>query len=219
MTSNLWSRLTLLVVLAALGVGLAVIGNAIGATTRLAVSEQGSAFVVSEDNVTFEQGNQRSTLLNNMSQVDSIEIEHQGSGTYQVDKKTEDPLMDSERSQAKAIARDNATVQQTLRDLDQYELTVEPIHKLTADSAQTTAFTGLNNTSMDGGTTEKEETFTLSVKDSNETGMVTVNRDPQYVEDEAVVRIRDSATDQMYYSATVDLENETVTDITNWRSD
>jgi len=219
MTSNLWSRLTLLVVLTALGVGLAIIGNAVGATTPLAASEQGSAFVVSEDNVTFEQGNQRSTLLNNMSQIDSIEIEHQGSGTYQVDTKTEDPLMDSERSQAKAIARDNATVQQTLQDLDQYELTVGPIHKLTADSAQTTAFTGLNNTSMGGETAEGAETFTLTVKDSDETGTVTIDRDPEYVEDEAVVRIRDPVTDEIDYSVTVDLENEAVIEITDWRSD
>ena len=48
------------------------------------------------------------------------------------------------------------------------------------------------------------------------TGTVTIDRDPKYVEDEAVVRIRDPATDEMYYSATVDLENETVTEITEW---
>lgn len=219
MTSDLWSRLILLVVLTALGVGLAVLGNAVGVTTPLAASEQGAVFVVSEDNVTLEQDNQRATLINNMTRVDSIEIEQRGTGTYHVNTEAENPLADSERSQAKAIVRDNATVQQALRDLDQYELTVEPIHKLTADSAQTTAFTGLNNTSIEGETAENEETFTLSVENRNETGMVAIERDPQYVEDEAAVRVGDSATDETYYSATVDLENETVTDITDWRSD
>lgn len=219
MTSDLRSRLTLLMVLAVLGAGLAAIGTAVGATAPLAASGPGAAFVVSEDNVTFEQGDQRATVLDNMTRIDSIEIEQQGSGTYHVNTETDDPLMDSERSQAKAIARDNATVQQALQDLDQYELTVEPIHKLTVDSVQTTAFTGLNSTSMGSETAKGEETFTLTVKDSDETGTVTIDRDPQYVEDGAVVRIRSPATDEMYYSATVDLENETVTDITDWRSD
>ncbi|MGQ3330165.1 hypothetical protein [Halorubrum sp. FL23] len=219
MTSDLWSRLTLLVVLAALGVSLAVIGSAVGATTPLAASEPSAAFVVSEDNVTFERGNQRATLLNNTTGVDSIEIEQQGSGTYHVNTEAKNPLTDSERNQAKAIARGNATVQQTVQDLDQYELTVEPIRKLTVDSAQTTSFTGLTNTSRDGEKVAEEETFTLTVEDSNETGTVTIDRESEYVENEAVVRIRDSATDEICYSATVNLENETVTDISDWHSD
>ncbi|OYR99296.1 hypothetical protein DJ71_00125, partial [Halorubrum sp. E3] len=169
MTSDLWSRLTLLVVLAALGVSLAVIGSAVGATTPLAASEPSAAFVVSEDNVTFERGNQRAILLDNTTGVDSIEIEQQGSGTYHVNAEAKNPLTDSERNQAKAIARGNATVQQTLQDLGQYELTVGPIRKLTVDSAQTTSFTGLTNTSRDGEKVGEEETFTLPVKDSNET--------------------------------------------------
>jgi len=216
MTSELRSRLTMLVALAFLGVGLAVIGTGVGATNPFTTSESGTAFVVSEDNVTFEHGDQQATVLNNMSNVDSIEIEQQDTGIYQVNTETDDQLTDSDRSQAKTIARDNTTVQGILQDLDRYELTVEPIHKLTVDSAQTTSFTGLNNTSRDGETAEGEETFTIRVEDSNETGTVTIDRDPKYVEDEAVVRIRDPATDEMYYSATVDLENETVTEITEW---
>jgi hypothetical protein len=218
MMSDLWARLTLLVILAVLGAGLAVIGTAVGATGPLAAPGSGAAFVVSENNVTFEQGNQRATVIDNMTRIDSIEIEQQGSGTYRVDTVTRDPLTDSERSRAKTIARDNATVQQGLQDLDQYELTVEPIHELTVDSVQTTSFTALNTTSIDNETAEGEGTFTLTVEDSNETGAVTIDRDPEYVEDEAVVRIRAPATNEVYYSATVDLENETVTDITDWYS-
>jgi hypothetical protein len=219
MASDLQSRLTLLVVLAVLGVGLAVIGTAVGATTPHAASGAGTAFVVSEDNVTVEQGDQQVTIVDNITRVDSIEIEQQGSGTYQVNTETEDPLTDSERSHAKAIAHNNATVQQVLQDLEQYELTVEPIHKLTVDSGQTTTFTGLNSTSMESETAEGEETFTLTVEDSDETGTVTIDRHPEYVKDEATIRIRNPSTGEMYYSATVDLENETVTDITDWRSD
>jgi len=219
MASDLQSRLTLLVVLAVLGVGLAVIGTAVGDTTPHDPSGPGTAFVVSEDNVTVEQGDQQVTVVDNMTRVDSIEIEQQGSGTYQVNTETEDPLTDSERSHAKAIAHDNATVQQVLQGVEQYELTVEPIHKLTVDSVQTTTFTGLNSTSMENETAEGAETFTLTVEDSDETGTVTVDRHPEYVKGEAAIRIRNPSTDEMYYSATVDLENETVTDITDWRSD
>ncbi|MDQ2055542.1 hypothetical protein [Halobellus sp. H-GB7] len=205
-------------VLAALGVGLAVLGTAAGATVPLAASGPGAAFVVSEDNVTFEQGDQQAIVLDNMTRIDSIEIDQQGSGTYQVNTETKDPLTDSERSQAKAIARDNATVQQALQDLDQYELTVEPVHKLTVDSVQTMTLTGLNSTSMDSETAAGEKTFSLTVEDSDKTGTVTIDRDPEYVEDEAAVRIRDPATGETCYSATVDLENETVTDTTDWCS-
>lgn len=218
MTSDLRSRLTVLVILGVLGVGLAVIGTEVGATTHLTASGSGATFVVSEDNVTFEHGDQQATVLGNMTRVDSVKIEQQGSGTYQVNTETDDPLTDRERSQAKAIARDNATVQESLQDLDQYELTVEPIHKLTVDSAQTRSFTGLNNSSIDGETAEGEETFSLTVEDSDETGTVTIDRDPEYVEGEAVVRLRDPATDEMYYSATVNLENETVIDFTEWET-
>lgn len=216
MKSDLRSRLTVLVVLAVLGVGLAIIGTAVGATTPLTASGGGAAFVVSEDNITFENGDQQATVLNNMTQVDSVEIEPQGSGTYQVNTKTDDPLTDRERSQAKTIARDNATVQEVLQNLNQYELSVDPIHKLNMDSAQTSSFSGLTDTSMDGETAEEEDTFTLSVKDSDESGTVTINRDPKYVEREAVVRVRDPATDKIEFSVTVDFANKTVTDITEW---
>jgi hypothetical protein len=214
MMSELRSRLTLLVVLALLGVGLAVIGTSVGATSPLAAGS-GAAFVVSEDNVTFEHGDQRATVVDNMTHIDSMEIEQQGSGTYKIHTETEAPLTDSERSQAKTIARNNATVQQALEDLPQYVVTVEPIQKLTADSAQTGNLT-IANTSTDIETAEGEQTFTGWVEESDETDTVTIDRNAEFVEDEAVVRITDPATDESYYSITVDLENETVTDITEW---
>lgn len=215
MISELRSRLTLLAVLAVFGVGLAVIGTAVGATTPLTAGS-GAAFVVSEDNVTFEHGDQQATVVDDVNRIDSIEIEQRDSGTYRVNTETDDPLTDSERSQAEAIARENATLQQALRDLDRYKMTVEPIHKLPVDSAQPTTVTGLTNTSTAGETPDGAETFSISVEDGHETGTVTIDRTPEYVEDEVVVRIRDPATDEMYYSVTVDLENETVTDITEW---
>jgi hypothetical protein len=81
------------------------------------------------------------------------------------------------------------------------------------------SFTGLNTTSTDGEITGSEKTVSLTVADANETGTVIIDRDPEYVEDEAVIGIRDLATDETYYSVTVDLDNETITDITEWRSD
>lgn len=212
--SKMPSHLTLLVVLALLGVGFAIIGTSFGATSPLAAGS-GAAFVVSEDSVTFETGNQRAAIVDNMTHIESIKIEQQGSGTYKIHTETEDPLTDSERSRAKTIARNNVTVQRALENSPQYVVTVEPIQKLTADSAQTGNLT-LTNTPTDIGTVDGEEIFTASVEESDESGTVTIDRNSQFVEDKVVVRIRNPATGESYYSITVNLDNETVTEIKEW---
>jgi len=214
MTSELRSRLALLVILAVLGVGLAVIGTTVGATNPLFSSNQDAAFVVSEDNISFEHGDQQTTVINNMTQVESVEIKQQNDGAYQVNTETDTPLTDNERSQAKTTARNNATVRRALHELDRYNMSVEPIHKLSVDSAQSMNTTSLNTTATTGKSTDKPETFIISVEDSNETDTVTVDRTPEYVEHEVIVRIRDSVTDELYYSVRIDLEAETVVDIT-----
>lgn len=209
MTAELRYRLILLVSLVILGVGLAVIGTAVGATAPF-IPGSDTSFVVSEDRIVFEHGDQQAPVIDNMSSVDNIKIERQDSGTYQINTETDDPLSDGERHLAKTIARNNGTIQQALGDMERYNITAEPIRKLTADSAQTTSVTGLNNTSMGGETVEK--TFTVS-EDSNETDTVSIDRDPEYVEGEAIVRIRDDDTGETDYSVTVDLQNKTVTDL------
>jgi hypothetical protein len=45
---------------------------------------------------------------------------------------------------------------------------------------------------------------------------VTVDRSPSYVEDVAVVWVTPPDQEDPRYSVTVDLTNETVTDITDW---
>ncbi len=215
MTIDLRLRVVSLIGLAVLGVGLAVVGTSVGATSPLATSDSGTAFVISEQNITLEHGGQQATVVNNMSGVDHIEIERQGDGAYRVHTDTEQPISDSERRLATTVARNNATVSQALAELDRYELTVEPIRKLTMDSAQTMTLTGATQQSSTTESDARNATYSFSVENQN--GSVTVDRDPTYVEDEVSVRIRDPRRDELYYAVTVDLHNETVTAVTDWR--
>lgn len=217
MGSELRSRLALLVGLTLLGVGLAGVATAVGAPAALTAADPGTAFVVSEENVTVEHGDQQTTVAANTTHLDRIMIEQRGSGTYHVDTETAAPLTASDRSHAKAIARTNATVRQALTQLDAYTLTVSPIRNLTTDSAQAVTITGLATNTTDEATATADETFTISVNDTD-TDTVTIDRDPEYVEHEARVSIRNPATDERYVSATVNFQNETVIDVTDWRS-
>lgn len=222
MTTDLRSRFAVLVGLAILGVGLAVIGTAVGATGFLTDDRGDAGFTVSEENVTFSDGDQEVTVVDNMTRVDRLEVEKVETGTYHVITETENPVTDSERRRAKAIIKRNETVRQALDDLDGYELTVEPVHKLTADSMVTENFTTANDsTSSDfvsnNETEDEEATYTFSVE--SEEGNVTVNRDPTYVENEVVVWIRHPVADDVYYTVDVDLENSTVVEITEWDDD
>lgn len=213
MPSDPRSRLGLLVGLVLFGVGLAVAGSALGATAPL--GDDGTAFVVSDRNVTLEHGDQRTTVVDDMSGVGRVEIERLGGGSYRVDTEAEQPVTDSERRRAVAIAKANASVKLALDGMDRYDLTVEPIRKLTkTDSISYTVLnaTEAENMSVDG----ENETFIVSVDDADDS--VTVDRDPTYVENEVVVRARDPEGETRY-TATVNLENGTVVDVSDRQDD
>ncbi|APX00322.1 hypothetical protein CHINAEXTREME_20610 (plasmid) [Halobiforma lacisalsi AJ5] len=147
-----------------------------------------------------------------MSHVNQIEIERQDGGTFHVNTTTEQPLTESDRRDAQAIARNNETVQQALADVEQYKMSVNPIQKISADAMQTTTISGLNETSTNNST----ETTTFSVSTEGQNKSVTIDREPTYLEDEVSVRVLDPSSDETHYSITVNLETETVTGITDW---
>ncbi|MCY4731808.1 hypothetical protein KY092_14710 [Natronomonas gomsonensis] len=206
--TDLRARLALLAGLALLGIGLAVTGATVDATDSLRDSESPPAFVVSDQNVTFEAGDQQTTVVGNMERVDSLEVEQTNDKQYTVHTATADPVSTAERRRAKEITRDNETIQRSLAKLHRYELTVDPIHTLTAESS-----VRLNGTVLAGDVeSDNGTTYTFDVTEPD--GSVVVDRQPDYVDDEVAVRVSNPATDELYFSVIVDLETNEVVDTT-----
>ena len=224
MTTDLRARALTLVGLAALGVGLAVVGTTVGTTNPLTNAGSSASFVVSDQNVTFERGDQQATVVDDMTGVDHVEIERQGNGVFRVNATATRVVSARERRRAKAIARNNATVERMLAKVERYELTVEPIRKLTVDDVHSVNATLQNSTTSAGEAHAGDYTFTVSVENQststfaseNRTGSVSVDREPSYVENAVSVRIGDPTGADIYYAVTVDLENGTVVDVTDW---
>jgi len=208
--TDLRARLALLAGLALLGVGLAVTGATVDATDSFRDAESSPAFVVSEQNVTFEDGDKQTTVVGNMERVDSLEVKRTNGRQYTVHTATADPVSPAERRRAKEIARDNETIQRSLAKLHRYELTVDPIHKLTAESS-----VRLNGTASAGDVeSDNGTTYTFDVTKSD--GSVVVDRDPDYVDGEVAVRVSNPVADELYFSVIVDLETNEVVDTTGW---
>ncbi|WP_256392980.1 hypothetical protein [Natronoarchaeum rubrum] len=207
------SRLVFLLGLAVLGIALAGIGTAFGVTAPIAADDPSGEFVVSDQNVTFSTQSQEDTVVRNLSNVTTIEIEESTDGRFTVSTERDRPLTDAERERAKAIARGNDTVRRALDAMGEYELAVEPIHKI--DELSTTQISGDVST-----VNESEGIFKINLSDDSLTerdDAVVVDRDPTYVDDEAIVRVRHSNGDaptDLKYSVSVDLAAGTVTDIT-----
>jgi len=214
-TSRVRSRLVFLLGLTILAVGLAGLGTAFGVTAPLAADNPGGEFVVSDQNVTFSTQGQEDTVVQNLSNVTTIEIEESEDGQFAVTTERDQPLTDAERDRAREIARRNETVRQDLEDMDEYELTVDPVYRI--DELSTTQISGEVSTvnESEGITMINFTDDSLSERDD----AVVIQRDPSYVDDEAVVRVRQPNNgDQIEqeYSVSVNLATETVTDITDW---
>lgn len=216
MPSEIRSRLVVLAGLTVLGVALAGVGTALGMTAPLTNHGDNPTFAVNEENVTFTDNGNRVTLVENMSTVRSVRIDKVGSTQFQVSTETAQPLTAAERERARRIALNNQTVQSHLASLENYEVTIEPIRRLNMTSMQVASFNATKvNDSGDGGSVFK----ITNVSSEHEDGTVVVQRDPQYVEDRAVVRIRQPGAPErqaLKYTVRVDLANDTVTGITDW---
>ncbi|WP_225335057.1 hypothetical protein [Halomicrobium urmianum] len=217
MTRDIRSRLRTLIGLTALGVVLAGAGTALGVAGPLGAS--GPEFVVSGENVTFSDADGDVTVVANASDARRIEIEKRGRGRFAVGTETERPLTAAERERAIDIATGNETVRRHLRDVSDYSFTVEPIRKL-----ETTSVTNVsgNTTTVEAsnGTVYRFENGDGDEGDGGESdATVAVERDPEYVEDLASVRVRQPETDDrtaLKYTVTVDLADGTVADVTDW---
>ncbi|WP_323192120.1 hypothetical protein [Halostella sp. PRR32] len=212
MSSEIRSRLIVLSALALLGVALAGVGTSLGMGSSLTNHGDDPSFVVTNENITFSKSGDNVTLIDNMSNVKEVRIDQTGSNQYQVRTEAEQSLTATERERARQIARSNQTVQQHLDSLSEYELGVDPIHEIDSDSMSVVSV-DLNESKDDG-----EYDF-VAVSQENENRSVVVERDPEYVADRAVVRVRqpsDPKHEGLKYSVKVDLANETVTGITDW---
>jgi len=208
------ARAGLLLGLAALGLGLAGAGAAIGVDSPV-TDESPPGFTVTDSNVTLSDGDREVTVINDTGSVDRIEIAEEG-GRVTVRTEYEPPLTDVERERAVAIVRGNETLRARLAAMDGYELDVEPIKRITADRATVRT---LSSVEKDSGsfhvvtTGNGTERTTLPIDGSES---VTVARDPTYLDHRANVRIRPTGSERARYSVTVDLTNGTVVRTTDW---
>ncbi|WP_121821894.1 hypothetical protein [Halostella salina] len=218
MGSHVRVRLAVLLCLAALGVGLAGVGAAVGVTEPIGAGGTSGEFVVAGDSVTFSDGAGNVTVVENTANVTAIRVEETAPGRFTVETEAERPLSAAERDRAVEIARSNATVRAKLDRLDGYELGVDPVYRVTADRMRSYNVT-IDADGVTNGSGNQTYVFTGNVSAEDRDDAVVVERDPSYVEDRAVVRVRQPSADErrdLRYSVDVDLANGTVTGITDW---
>ncbi len=210
-------RLVALLALASVGVGTAWAGAALGLGDPIATGP-GGAVSVSGDDVTFSDGDREITVLENVSGTESIEIAA-ADGRLTVDSEPAAPLTDAERERALEIARDNETVARRLASMDEYDLAVEPIRGIAADSVQQTSVSGSEWTVVEAENGTTTRTFDV------ESGNVTVDRgddavvispaEQSYVDDDVTVEISEPDSGAVRYEAQVDLAAERVVVVTD----
>lgn len=212
MGSNIRSRLAVLLTLVVFGVAVAGIGATLGAPSGT-TAEADTRFVVTEQNVTVATDQEEVIVTDDMANVTSVRVEEAAAGQFSVETERVQPLTERERERAKRIARTNETVQTHLAE-GEYTLDVDAIQQLDTTAMQ-----------VSGNVTERTESGNVTViryeAEAEETAddSVVVDREPTYVPNEAVVRLRDPTASErtdLKYSVDVDLTNETVTDVTDW---
>lgn len=217
MRNEIRTRLAVLFGLLLLGLLLAGAGTAIGMTATFANPDSTPEFVVTDENVSVSTGDRTETVVRNMSNVRSVTINETTSGHFRVDTEEERPLTETERQRAREIAVDDPTVQRELDTLGRYEIAVDPIQKIESSRFSSDRYNTTVN--VDGGDDGEFAITTWNTTRESGDGTVHVARDPTYVRDAAVVRIRRPGEPEhpgLEYTIRVDLSNETVTDVTDW---
>ncbi|WP_340097991.1 hypothetical protein [Salinibaculum salinum] len=199
--------------LGVLGIALAWSGTALGIGDTIADGRETGKVDISGSNVTLESGNQQVDIVENITATDAVAVSTSDSRiTITIDNRG--PLTADEQQRARAIASENATVARTIEETANVTLAVEPIRKVNAESNiqfETTVEVP-NNSSVefdDGYTIESAENVTVQRSKSSVT-VASKQPSASYVEDEAIVRVRDTATETTRYAVIVDLESETV---------
>ncbi len=211
MPSTVRRRLFVIVVLTAVGLSVAGVsaafdlGDALGDTTRT------GEINISDDNVTFSDGDREVRLLKNLSTTSDIEVTENG-GEIRVRESDDGPLSERERQLAVDIARQNDSVRQYLDEGATAE--VEPIRQLDADRVKTTNLTVEAEVETNVSVHSAEQVRVRNVTVQYEDDTVTVDRGPEYVDDEAVVDIKNSETGERRYSVVVNLADERIERVT-----
>lgn len=215
--SEMRTRLFVLVGLAVIGVALAGVGTTLGADD-VVQPQQSAKLVVTDENLTVAHANQSGTLVTDLSNVTELRIDRENASRFTVETRERRPLSPAERERARTIALNNQTVSEAVGEMAAVELTVEPIRKLNTSSFAAKRY----NVSLDAGDgdTVTGDTFTIELNDSGmEDGSVTIDRTPEFVDDRAVVEVRDPTEEppqSLEYTVRVDTANGTVTDVTDW---
>ena len=212
MDAGIRTRLLVLVGLAAVSIGLAGVGAAFGMTDPL-ISDPSGEFIVGEDNITFNASGESKTVAENLTHVQAVKIEETNTGQFTVQTVKEQPLTDREHAQAREIVLSNDIVSAALSEMDSYTLSVDPIQQLNASAFNQVSYdTNTSHETSDGITIVK-------MSEEEESGSVTIEREPNFAEDRATVQIHQPdapPSDDLKYSVDVDLKNNTVTDMTDW---
>lgn len=188
---------------------LSITGLCVGAATAtLGVDDtfQGDedvAVTVDDDSVVVSDGDEQQVAVENMSWVQSVEISGQN-GQYRIEMARERPFTSEQRSTAREIARTSDAVP---INLTAYDLAIEPIPRLSADSAHSVEVS--NITDSDG--TFKTDGIAFGERS------VTIDTGRSYVEEQLNVRVLGS-DGEARVSLVVDLTTGTVVDVTDFRT-
>lgn len=207
-------RIPVLLLLVAIGVTVAGASVALGVGDIIADQSPAGEISIAGSNVTATGTEGETVLIANVSKTSDIEFTEDG-GTISVTERANTPLTQREQRRAIEIARENSTVASYLETVENEELTVRPVKRIEREEMQTDTVefdTVETNDSIVSG--EFGQAINVTVHESDYT--VTVDRDPSYVEDRAVVRVGHTGRSDARYWVKVDLESRAVTDITDW---
>lgn len=211
--TGLAPRLGLVLLLLVIGLGLAVIGNAFGVVDGVGGEDDSTSLAVGNETVTLVSNGETITV-GNLTAVTEIEISDVG-GEVVVDLDRSGPLSEADRQTAVAVARGNETIRGALGDPDDYGFDVEPIETATATESVTTVDVDVT----EHAETESEEPADIDVVEVNATedDSITIERETEYLDDEAVVRITALDTGDRVFTAVIDLESERVVSVRDER--
>ncbi|WP_135663814.1 hypothetical protein [Halorhabdus rudnickae] len=211
------TRLAVLVVLAAVGVTLAGAGVALGSADPLASNDRMGEVSIAGTNVTVAGSDGDVVLTETVPKTHDLEVSEDSGEISVVEQiETADPFTRSERERAIEIARNDETIESYLETIPDPALTVQPVEILNTTEMQTVSFNASDRDDLDvsGEDAQVLEFTNATVEESADS--VTIDREPSYLEGVAVVHVGRSDRERARYWVRVDLENGTVTDVTDW---
>ena len=196
-------RVGVVVVLSITGLCVGAGAATVGVDERFRGDED-VAVSVDDDAIVVSDGADKRVAVENMSWVQSVEISGQN-GRYSIETTRERPFTSEQRSTAREVVHTSDVV--PIDNLTAYDLAVEPIPRLSAESAHSVEVSNV---------TESDGTFTTDGIASGGKS-VTIDTGTSYVEDRLNVRVL-GPDGEIQLSVVVDLATETVGDVTDFRT-